>query len=279
MLIEVLRRGDASYSSRGGTIPPNPAVGGGQTGKGGLAGTSGGASQALPPGPASAMPMAASVGGGVMSGRRGSKYQLTMQHLLIGIGGLVVLLAFVWFIAFKSGQSAADSKWVGKVPMGATSPDGGTPTGSLDKPGPGDGVIDPNGNGIGGVPIPQPKKDEFKPQPPRPEPQVQTQLVAGMNYLLVERFRRTEDADAAGKYLASNGLTVMIAKGSELDVGSSSDWLFVVVLQPFEKPASDPEASKLRDRVQQLGRSWRAQNRLSPSDFSQPYWKKFAGKK
>lgn len=230
-----------------------------------------------PPPPSDASPIAGSSGSVIIFKRR-IPVDPRLAMYLVGLG--VVVIAVVWFIAFRAGENTADRKWEDRIPSG---PDAAQNTPLIPDPlNQGNQSSQPQGSNASGNNTSPPA-----PLPPSPKPNDATkpasaesnpQLVPGLNHLIVGTFRRLSDAQASAEYLASNGLPVIITapKGDEPTTKTTEFWVWVA--QGFERPNSTSEATKLRTRVIELGRLWKTQNKLAPTDFSQPYWYKLRAK-
>jgi hypothetical protein len=231
-----------------------------------------------PPPPSDSSPLAGSSGSVVIFKRRVPVDPRLAMYL---IGVAVVVIAVVWFVAFRAGENTADRKWEDRIPAG---PDSAQNTPLIPDPlNQGNPPSGPNGASGNNSPGPSP----FPPTPPSPKPNdtakpatpdANPQLVPGLNHLIVGTFRRLSDAQTSAEYLASNGLPVIITapKGDEPTTKTTEFWVWIA--QGFERPNSTSEATKLRTRVIELGRLWKTQNKLAPTDFSQPYWYKLRAK-
>jgi len=99
------------------------------------------------------------------------------------------------------------------------------------------------------------------------------ELQVGMNYLICGVFKRQDDADKSAAYLVSKGLPAVIIGAREFSGSASSKDLMVLIKRGYSREKYG--SSGLREKVQGLGRLWRAEDKRAPTDFAQPYWDKF----
>ncbi len=249
------------------SVPNAPAAGANPAGNRSFA--------SAPPPPNDTSPVAGSSGSVIIFKRR-IPVDPRLAMYLIGVG--VVVIAVVWFVAFRAGETTADRKWEDRIPSG---PDAAQNTPPIPDPLNHNNNQSSGSNGSGNntsppTPLPPTPKPNDTPKPATPDSN--PQLVPGLNHLIVGTFRRLSDAQTSAEYLASNGLPVIITapKGDEPTTKTTEFWVWVA--QGFERPNSTSEATKLRARVIELGRLWKTQNKLAPTDFSQPYWYKLRAK-
>ncbi len=243
---------------------------------------SGSANPAKAPPPPAQPPIATYISEGGESLRlpRMQDIRLTPRTLAIGLGVLIVVFGVVWVIAFRTGQSAEKQQWEGRLPLIQNS-DGGLGGSSEPTPLP----PDPLNNTRPDPSIPEGSNDpsttpggnsgnSTTPAPAPPDGGVPA-LQDGFNHLVVGTFRRFSDAEASAKYLVANRMTVIITGPRGVDPTTKTSEWWVWIADGFERPLSSPEAARLRARVVELGRLWKLQNKLAPTDFSQPYWAKY----
>ncbi len=208
--------------------------------------------------------------------------RLTPRTLAIALGVLVPVLGLVWVVAFRSGQTVEKQKWDGwMVPNGANPGGPGGP--SEPGPIPPDPLNNSRTEPLNGGATNPPGMDE----PREPDGNAgatpakvdanasPAALQDGMNHLVVGTFRRFTDAEASAKYLSSNRMTIIVTGPRGVDPTPRTTEWWVWIANGYERPMSSPEASRLRGRVVELGRLWKLQNKLAPTDFSQPYWAKY----
>lgn len=99
------------------------------------------------------------------------------------------------------------------------------------------------------------------------------QLQVGMNYLICGVFKRQDDADKSAAFLISKGIPAVIIPAREFSGATSSKDFMVLIKRGYTREKYS--VSGLREKVQGLGRLWRAEDRRAPTDFAQPYWDKF----
>ena len=141
-------------------------------------------------------------------------------------------------------------------------------------------------NGNGGVPMPTPGPGNTSPETARtPGPaaiptgstaasnEPDEQLQVGLNYLICGVFKRQDDADKAAAYLVAKGLPAVIMPAKEFSGAASGKDLMVLIKRGYSREKYG--SSGLREKVQGLGRLWRAEDKRAPTDFAQPYWGKF----
>ncbi|CAN5818014.1 hypothetical protein BH11PLA1_BH11PLA1_22940 [soil metagenome] len=220
---------------------------------------------------------AAASGGGARKERAGLGGRAAGAPLRVGVREMallasvvVVVIVGVWFVAFRSGQHAEKAQWEGRVP---TVPESGA--GNTNENNGGAAGVDPvGGAAVGGANSPAGRGGQMQ-LPEKVEAPAATgplTLNDGMNHLVVGTFRRFADADESAKFLAGQNIGVIVTgpRGGDPTTKTSEWWVWAA--QGFEKPVSTPAAGALRERVMQLGRLWRVQNKLAPTDFGQPYW-------
>ncbi len=210
--------------------------------------------------------------------------RLTPRSMAIGLGVLVPILGVVWVVGFRSGQTAEKQQWEGRwVQQGGASLGG---VGGVSEPGPipPDPLNSPRNDPSGGNALITPGNNE--PREPdgnanaNPTPRVETTaqpaaLQDGMNHLVVGTFRRFTDAEASAKFLSANRMTVIVTGPRGVDPTPKTNEWWVWIADAYERPGSSPEAARLKARVVETGRLWKLQNKLAPTDFSQPYWAKY----
>ena len=98
-------------------------------------------------------------------------------------------------------------------------------------------------------------------------------LISGLNYLVCGNFKRAEDAAMATEYLKAHGLAAATVPAREFSGRADARDQMVIIMKGYTRDKY--LASGLKDKVQSLGRRWRAENRRAPTDFSQPYWDKY----
>jgi hypothetical protein len=105
-----------------------------------------------------------------------------------------------------------------------------------------------------------------------------TELTPGWNYLVVATLGR-EDAEAAARRLAANGIPVQLVRDkSRRSSGIQAEQWEVFVLQGYESGRFGETArqrANLANKVRAVGRAWKAEVRLAPTDFSDVFWKKY----
>lgn len=211
---------------------------------------------------------------------------------------VVVICAIIWLLAFQTGkteQAKQDEQRRTReltpsgppIGLGGSGPSGqpqannsgnnagnggGTPIGpdglsggerATNPNGPSGGTS-PGGGGGGLAPAPTEPAMQFAADP---------SLIQGLNYLVCGIFKRSEDADKAAAFLKSRGLPAVIISPRDLNATASSKDHMVIIMKGFAK---DKYASSgLREKVQGLGRLWRAEDKRAPTDFAQPYWDKY----
>lgn len=192
----------------------------------------------------------------------------------LAIGLVVLIVTGVWYVAFRSGQTKQSQqdeqrrlRELGLAP-------------------------DPSSAALGNVPPTRPQQPFVLPAPPQPRLQPEqpvtpttgsntrsnaiaadAQLLAGYNYLVCGIFKRQTDADDAAAYLVSKGLPARIITPNQLSAGSSSKDFMVIIQKGYSR--EEYRASGLREKVQSLGRMWRAEDKRAPTDFAQPYWDRY----
>jgi len=227
-----------------------------------------------------------------LGGRTGGGWwRSPRQMVAVVVPMVMVLLVAVWWVAYEMGRSRAEDsleRMLGQqggtqelpgsgdsLPISdPTATDGaGTDgaktdgsaaksSGSSAKKGTSSGVAGGEGGsgdqgGAGG------------PSGPAVQPGAATELVPGMNYLVVATLKRREDALEAANYLQGKGLRMAAVRERD-------DWV-VLVLQGYDRSqftAKERERRVLRERVQAAGRTWRAENKAAPTDFAQPFWRR-----
>lgn len=202
---------------------------------------------------------------------RARSWQIQPRQLMLAIGGLVVVLTIVWVAAFRTGQHVEKKQWEDRLPMTPSGPGATNPETPINRdPLDGTGMDEPGA----ASPVP-PTPTQTKETEVSPKPAELPALKDGLNHLVVGMFRRLSDAEESAKYLAQNGLRIIVTgpKGTDLTPKTGEFWVWAA--DGFEKPMSNNAAKKLRDRVVELGRLWKIQNKLAPTDFSQPYWMKY----
>ncbi len=194
---------------------------------------------------------------------------------------IVVSAAGYWF-GFTNGKStkaetdeqrrakelvAAGPQTVPILPQGGAEQAGQGGVGTVPQPAtPGLGGIEPvPGRTPGAAVIPTVAT------PATNEPDAQLQV--GLNYLICGVFKRQEDADKSAAYLVSKGLPAVIVPAKEFSGSASSKDLMVLIKRGYSREKYS--SSGLREKVQGLGRLWRAEDKRAPTDFAQPYWDKF----
>ena len=98
-------------------------------------------------------------------------------------------------------------------------------------------------------------------------------LISGLNYLVCGNFKRAEDAAMATEYLKAHGLAAATVPAREFSGRADAKDQMVIIMKGYTRDKY--LASGLKDKVQSLGRRWRAENKRAPTDFSQPYWDKY----
>lgn len=193
----------------------------------------------------------------------------TARSVLFAIAGLAIIAPFVWWIAYKRGESASDQRLSAMMPKDGTVPQLTDP---LAQP--------PAGQGAGqSIQQPKPTAVEPKPKPPVQEVIGVDELKPGFNYLVVGNFKRTKDADETVEYLTANGIPAVSISSTEMHGSAGANDRTVIVLKGFAGgpayKASDKERSDLKSLIQKLGARWKAERPLAPSDLSQPYYDKY----
>lgn len=225
---------------------------------------------------------AASTRNGGGGGGGSSKSDFRLPAMLIGAGVIVVVVAAI--IGYQLGQKKEKQDWAlnnAGSPSAAQPGPGATPNPSgvadpLNGTGSGTGQVDPNAAAGGGV---------IKPAPTAPAV-VETTLRDGWNYLVVASLRRAE-AEEAATYLKDSGLGLGVqlvpaerggGGGGGVDRDSSGAnnglWQLWILkgIPSGEYSARRTEREALETKVKMLGRTWKAQNRKAPTDFSSTYW-------
>ncbi|MGD9688903.1 MAG: hypothetical protein AB7K52_01895 [Phycisphaerales bacterium] len=206
------------------------------------------------------------------------------------VAGAAVLAVVVWVVAYTSGKKAVMEDAERQKYELAAKYAGEGMTDPLDNPSPGVGAGPAAGVGertndarVPGVNGAAPAGTATR-TVKAAEPVAATKIEAGYNYLVVATLMRG-DAEAAAEYLGKNGLPIAFVSsgGRPIDPGAvdanNGPWMVVVVkgYTSAEFRRSDAEREALVTRVQSLGRTWKAENRRAPSDFSQVYWWKYKG--
>lgn len=212
--------------------------------------------------------------------------QFRLPALLVGVGVIVVVAAAI--VGYQLGQKKERTNWAEGNASG-TGPGGGA-TGTVVNPGnggttPGGSVSDPlsgtggDQNGALGGGVTRPPSLSPPPVAPITPPSLQD----GWNYLVVATLRRG-DAESAARYLADNGIACQLVPhdraGVDQPAAAANNALWQVwVLQgvPGGAEFSKHQAAQkaLENKIQLLGRSWKAQNRKAPTDFAQVFWKRY----
>ena len=209
----------------------------------------------------------------------------------MGLGVVIVLVAVVWLVAFRTGQSdqakldeqrRARELTAGGTPAPVTPGNIGTTPGGNQGSAPtvGPNTL-PDGAGQGGVPQPAPivlpappkKNEPVKPTVAGAVVEADDQLVQGMNYLVCGVFKRQDDADKSAEFLKSRGLPAAIVPAREFSSSAGAKDVMVIIKKGYARDKY--AASGMREKVQSLGRLWRAEDRRAPTDFAQPYWDKY----
>ena len=210
----------------------------------------------------------------------GARRDWHLPAILIGAGVVVVVAAAI--VGYQLGQKKEKQDWAQNNAGPGPQPAG---TGTPKVPGVTDplngGTIDPDGAAGGGV-------QRNSPVAGAPVPPTQAaSLQDGWNYLVVASLRRAE-AEEAARYLADNGIAVQLQPaerggggGGGVDRGSGGAnnglWQLWVLrgVPSGEYSARRAEREALETKVKMLGRTWKAQNRKAPTDFSSTYWVRF----
>lgn len=195
----------------------------------------------------------------------------TGRAVLFGLTGLVILAPIVWMVAFNRGQTQAGEQLSAVLPPQAppvrpAQPEPQAPPPSIADSEPSGS----NGAASGNTAARTPDVDAGV---------VIGELRKGLNYLIAGTFKRQKDADDTAAFLNSQGLVSRVVTAGEMQGGSSKD-LMVVVLYGFPRETlslTEQVRTDLKANVQRLGQQWKSQNRLAPSDLSQPYFLKCAG--
>lgn len=204
---------------------------------------------------------------------------VTGRSVLFAFAAVVVLAPIIWLVAFNRGESKASEK------LGAALGGPGSSAGT------GPMIVDPT------LPPPQPRgaagpgnstpPAPARPQPPRPTPPspgpgdapaaVVTELVKGYNYLIAGTFKREKDADDTAAFLTKEGVPARVLTAKDMGAGGSGDHMVVITYgfagASYSQTAK--ERNDLRLQIQKLGAKWKAENKLAPSDLSQPYFMKY----
>lgn len=195
----------------------------------------------------------------------------TGRAILFGITGLVILAPIVWMVAFNRGQTTASEQLSSVLPPEAP-PVRPTHAGPIVPP----PVPHTSGNTQA---LAAPPDSAAARTPDVDAGVVIGELRKGLNYLIAGTFKRQKDADDTAAFLSSQGLVSRVVTAGEMQGGSSRD-LMVVVLYGFPRETlslTEQVRNDLKSNVQRLGQQWKSQNRLAPSDLSQPYYLKCAG--
>jgi len=196
----------------------------------------------------------------------------------LAVGLVVLMLAGVWYLAFRTGQTKQaqqdDQRRLRELGL-APEPSNAAP---------GNPTLAQPQQPLALPTVPQPRPQPEQPAAPALTPALgagastnaiaaDAQLIAGNNYLVCGIFKRQSDADAAAAYLVSKGLPARIITPNQLSAGSSGKDFMVIIQKGYSR--EEYRASGLREKVQSLGRMWRAEDKRAPTDFAQPYWDRY----
>ncbi|MCU0689168.1 MAG: hypothetical protein MUE97_05460 [Phycisphaerales bacterium] len=225
------------------------------------------------------------------------KQRSTMIIALV-VSAAIVLIVIAAVIGRAVGQKSTDQQWADRVGGGGggggsgVAPSGGR--GANDGLG---GAGTPGGPGSTIPLIDQPAVVGPTPGPtsgtgPGPGPgraggggggggaTVTTALQPGWNYLVVATLPWKEAVQTA-QFLAQSGYPAKVVPRNRVDPSqaeaknTSCEVVLLAGFAPGEFSDARRERETLVTRIKALGRTWRAENRRAPSDFSDAFWKKF----
>lgn len=215
---------------------------------------------------------------------------------ILGFGAAVLVLVGIlaYVLGFQFGRSADDRQYARQLATDAPTPPGpiggssaGAPSGDARSSSAGNTPAGagntPSGNNPAGntpagpqaVPPPGPAPvPPVVPAPAAPTKASVADLRDGYNYLHVATMARREDINECRDFLLSKQIESVVI---EPEGGRGQFKLLILQGYPRETfRAAEDERAELAGRIQRLGRLWKAENKLAPTDFGAIGWVKYS---